>query len=148
MTIPEFKRADVLQQLTSSIDLARELSVELETRGTLPAESDIYAAVHIMNEYLQGVHGDVPALIKAGEAYLDPPADQMDVEFLSEQVIAQARVEQAIMRGRIERFHWFGSATMSAFGVQMYGVELIEPRHKYHISAFVPVESVSLQLAG
>jgi hypothetical protein len=50
--------------------------------------------------------------------------------------------------GRIERFHWFGSTTMTAFGVQMYGVELISPYRKYHNSAFVPVESISLQLAS
>ena len=148
MSIPEFKRLDAFQQVASSIDLARELSIELETRNSPPSESDIYAAVHVMNEHLRGVKGNIPAVIKAGEAYLDLPDDQMDAEFLPESLIEQARVEKAIMRGRLERFHWFGSTTMTAFGVQMYGVELLSPYRKYHTSAFVPVESISLQLAS
>jgi len=148
MPIPEFKRLGVFEQVTSSIDLARELSIELETRSTPPGESDIYAAVHVMNEHLRGVKGNIPAVIKSSEAYLDLPDDQTDVEFLPESLIDQARVEQAIMRGRIERFHWFGSTTLTAFGVQMYGVELISPYRRYHTSAFVPVESISLQLAS
>ena len=148
MPIPEFKRLDVFQQVSSSIDLARELSIELDTRDSPPNENDIYAAVHVMNEHLRGVGGNVPALIKAGEAYVDLPDDQMDAEFIHESLIERARVDQAIMRGRIERFHWFGSTTMTAFGVQMYGVELISPYRKYHTSAFVPVESISLQLAS
>ena len=148
MPIPEFRQLNVLQQVTNSIDLARELSIELDTRDIPPNETDIYAAVHIMNEHLRAVKGNVPAIIKSGEAYLDLPDDQTDVEFLSESIIELSKVEQPIIRGRIERFHWFGSTTMTAFGVQMYGVELISPYRKYHTSAFVPVESISLQLAS
>jgi len=148
MPIPEFKRTDVFQQITSSFDLARELSIELDTRGVPPTENDIYAAVYVMNQHLMSVKQNVPTVIKAGEAYLDLPDDKMDVEFLPESLIEQARVEQAIVRGRVERFHWFGSATLTAFGAQMYGVELISPYRKYHSSAFVPVESISLQLAS
>ena len=148
MPIPEFNRMPSLQPITSSIDLARELSVELDTRDKLPTEIDIFAAVRLMNQHLQAVKGDVPAIIKSGEAYLDLPSDSIDAEFLAESDIQKSRVEQAIVRGRIERFHWLGSSTLSAFGVQMSGVELLAPHAKFYTSAFVPVESISLQLAS
>lgn len=101
MSIPEFKRLDAFQQVSSSIDLARELSIELETRPSPPTEEDIYAAVYVMNQHLLGVKGNTPALIKADEAYLNLPYDEMDVAFLTDEEIEKARVEKAILRGRI-----------------------------------------------
>jgi len=148
MPIPEFKRLDILQQVTDSIDLARELSIELETRPIPPSEADIYAAVYVMNQHLLGVKGNTPALIKAEEAYLNLPNDEMDVAFLTDSEINEARVEKAIMRGRIESFHWLGSTAVTGFGVHLYGVDLISPRKQFSATAFVPVEAISLRLAS
>jgi len=148
MPIPEFRRTEVFQQVTDSIDLARELSIELETRNTPPTEADIYAAVYVMNQHLRGVKGNIPALIKADEAYLNLPYDEMDVAFLTDNEIEKARVEKAIMRGRIESFHWLGSTAMTGFGVHLYGVDLIAPHKQFSATAFVPVEAISLRLAS
>ena len=148
MSIPEFKRLDAFQQVSSSIDLARELSIELETRPSPPTEEDIYAAVYVMNQHLLGVKGNTPALIKADEAYLNLPYDEMDVAFLTDEEIEKARVEKAILRGRIESFHWLGSTAMTGFGVNLYGVDLIAPHKQFSATAFVPVESISLHLAS
>ena len=148
MYIPEFKRTDALQQVPDSIELARELSLELELRETPPSEDDIYAAVHIMNQHLLGVGGNVPSLIKTGEAYLNLPYDAMDVAFLTDEAIERAKVEQAIMRGRIESFHWLGSTAMTGFGVNLYGVELLSPFKQFSASAFVPVEAITTRLAA
>lgn len=115
MPIPEFKRTEVFQQINDSIGLARELSAELETRTRgLPTESDIYAAVQVMNHHLLGVRANTPALIKADEAYLNLPNDSTDIEFMNDNDIQKARVEKAIMRGRVESFHWLGSTAISA----------------------------------
>jgi len=148
MPIPEFRRTEVFQQVTDSIDLARELSIELETRNVPPTEADIYAAVYVMNQHLRGVKGNIPALIKADEAYLNLPYDEMDVAFLTDNEIEKARVEKAIMRGRIESFHWLGSTAMTGFGVHLYGVDLIAPHKQFSATAFVPVEAISLRLAS
>jgi len=148
MPIPEFKRLDVLQQVSDSIDLARELSIELETRPYPPTEEDIYAAVYVMNQHLLGVKGNTPSLIKADEAYLNLPYDEMDVAFLTDTDIEEARVEKAIMRGRVESFHWLGSTAMTGFGVHLYGVDLIAPHKQFSATAFVPVEAISLRLAA
>lgn len=148
MPILEFRRTEVFQQVTDSIDLARELSIELETRNTPPTEADIYAAVYVMNQHLRGVKGNIPALIKADEAYLNLPYDEMDVAFLTDNEIEKARVEKAIMRGRIESFHWLGSTAMTGFGVHLYGVDLIAPHKQFSATAFVPVEAISLRLAS
>jgi len=148
MPIPEFKRLDVLQQVPDSIDLARELSIELETRPYPPTEEDIYAAVYVMNQHLLGVRGNTPALIKADEAYLNLPYDAMDVAFLTDTEIEEARVEKAIMRGRIESFHWLGSTAMTGFGVHLYGVDLLAPHKQFSATAFVPVEAISVRLAS
>jgi hypothetical protein len=148
MPIHEFKQTEVFQQVTDSIDLARELSIELEMRPIPPTEEDIFDAVYIMNQHLEGVTGQVPALITANEAYLDLPADVSDAAFISSAAIEKTRIEQATMRGRIERFHWFGSTVLTAFGVQLYGTELITPHRKFYSSAFVPVEAISLHLAA
>lgn len=151
MPIPEFKHTDAFQLLNNSVELARELSLELDTGENPVTEEVIYDTLHILNQYLLAVKGNTPAIVKANEVYLDLPADVNDLitaEFLSEAAIEQSRVEKAIVRGRIEQFQWFGSATMTAFGVQMYGVELISPYHKFHSSAFVPVDTISLQLAS
>jgi hypothetical protein len=148
MPIPEFKRLDILQQVPDSIDFARELSIELETREHPPTEDDIYAAVYVMNQHLLGVKGNTPALIKADEAYLNLPNDQMDVAFLTDAEIEAARVEKAIMRGRVESFYWLGSTALTGFGVHLYGVDLIAPRKQFSATAFVPVEAISLRLAS
>jgi hypothetical protein len=149
MPLPEFKRTDVFQQVNDSIDLAKELSLELEarTRG-LPSETDIHAAVQVMNHHLFGVKANTPALIKADEAYLNLPNDSMDLEFIADTDIQQARVEKAIMRGRVESFYWLGSTAISGFGVHLYGVELIAPRKQFSATAFVPVEAISMRLAS
>jgi hypothetical protein len=131
-----------------SIDLARELSIELETRPYPPTEEDIYAAVYVMNQHLLGVKGNTPALIKADEAYLNLPYDAMDVAFLTDTEIEEARVEKAIMRGRIESFHWLGSTAMTGFGVHLYGVDLLAPHKQFSATAFVPVEAISVRLAS
>ena len=148
MPIPEFKRTEFFQQINSSIELAKELSAELESRNTLPTEVDIHAAVQVMNHHLIGVGGNTPALIQAHEAYLNLPKDALDVEFLADSDIQRARVEKAIMRGRVESFHWLGSTVMTGFGVQLYGVELIAPRKQYSATAFVPVDGINVRLAS
>lgn len=148
MSIPEFKRVDIFQQVADSIDLARELSIELETRTSMPSEADIHAAVDVMNHHLFGVGGNKPALIKAESAFVNLPNNEFDAEFLPDSLIEQARVEQAIVRGRIESFHWLGSTAISAFGVNISGAELIAPRKQFLVSAFIPVEGISLHLAA
>jgi hypothetical protein len=148
MELPELKKPSRIDLITDSISFARELSVDLATREYPPTESEIHSAVKIMNQHLRGVKGDVPAIIKADTAYLNLPYDKMDVEFLSDAAIEQAKIEKALMRGRIESFHWLGSQAMTAFGVHLFGVDLIEPERRFLTTAFVPVEAISSQLAA
>ena len=137
-----------LELISNSIDLARELSLDLELQPETPSEEQIGAAIHVMNQHLWSVKGDVPALFRAEEAYLDLPEMPQDIELLSHSSLMHSRIEQAVIKGKIDSFRWLGSTGVTAFGIQLYGVDVLAPRKMTSRNAFVPVEAVGAQFAA
>lgn len=135
-----------LVRIEDSIEFARELAIDLELSGA-PTEGDIHAAVDAMNHHLFGTGANTRALLSAQELYEDLPTYEMEVELLSEQEIQQAKIEQAIVKAKIDSFYWLGSASVTGFGLQMYGVDILTPVARHSNSIFVPLDAVGVRLA-
>jgi hypothetical protein len=92
----------------------------------LPSEDDIVGSVYLMNAHL-GLHsGQRSTIIESKTAYLDLITSRTpSIAELPESHIRKAAVENATVRGEVEKFYWFGSVTMHAAGIKVGGVELI-----------------------
>jgi len=135
-----------LIQITDTIEFAREIASDIQAHE-LPTEDIIQAAVDVMNHHLFGVRGNTRALLRADAAYLIP-TDQIEAELLlTEQEIADARVDNAIMRTKIDSFTWFGSTALTGFGLRTFGVDLLAPEPRHVDTAFIPLEAVGVRLA-
>lgn len=98
------------------IELAREIAWELELRPDLPTESDIIAAIQIMNATLPDFDRikDL-ALLKALSLYELPDHDA-DVEMLEDHEVEAMRVEAPIVKGIPREYRWFGYMSFKGFG--------------------------------
>ena len=140
-----------IEPITHSIDLARELSVDLEIRkfDDAPSEEEIEAALYVMNQYLWAMKEDIPSTLRAAEAYLDiPDSPTRTIEVFSHIDLEKARIENAIITGKIDSFKWIGSATMQAFGVKIYGAQVRSPKKQHANTAFIPVQGLGSPLVA
>ena len=133
-------------QIEDTIEFARELAIDLELSGS-PTETDIQAAVDVMNHHLFGVGANTRALLGAQELYKDLPTYEAELELLREEDIQQAKIERVIAKAKIDSFHWLGSASITGFGLQVYGVDMLAPIVKHANSAFIPLDAVGVRLA-
>lgn len=137
-----------LELINNPIQFARELSRNLSERADLPTEEDIEETLHVMNDYLYSVNGNISALLHADEAFIGLPDEPVSIELLSFRSLLQSRVEQATLRGKIHSFRWLGSTGMNAFGLQMYGVDVLAPTKERSNNAFIPVEAAGVPVAA
>jgi len=128
-----------LIRITDSIKFAKEIAEDVTSKG-LPSEEDIRSAVKIMNERLHGMGQDRRVLLRAAKVFTIP-TDEFEADFLSEPEIQQSIVEDAFVKARLRSFIWLGSVSISGFGVNLYGVDFIEPRHHHTESAFMPLDA-------
>ncbi len=128
------------------IEFAKELALEFELSGG-GDEASISSTLQLMNSYLHANSFDGQSIVKADEAYKLPDSE-LDLEFLPESMIDQLRVAGVIVKGNISEIKWFGSVTLTAFGVRMYGVDFYQPEHRSTETLFIPVENIALRIAA
>jgi hypothetical protein len=146
-----------LELINSSVQLAKDLELELNSRPIPPSEEEIKDTIKILNGFLSKTYGKEKSIFLADEAYINIPdtPGSPDIEFFSHHDLMQSKVEDATMRGEIYSFRWLATTAMNAFGFQMYGVDLrvqkpglqIEQRISAR-NAFVPVDGVTTPLAA
>ncbi len=140
-----------LELINDPIEFARELSLGLEaTTQYRPTREQLKDAVDVMNQYLWAVKGDIPATISSSKVYLDVP-DYPEVQNVSDDALERSRIDDAIIKGKINSFMWLGSTGLEAFGIQMGGVNGVNIVAPYKIranTAFLPVDAVEAQFAA
>ena len=133
-----------LVRISDSVKFAKEVADDLAGHD-LPTESDVQAAVDIMNHHLFGMHHNQRMLLQAGEAYLIQD-DAIDLELISEEQIQQSRIENTLMRAKIDSFHWIGSVALQGFGLRVFGVDFVSPKLHHTATAFIPLDSMGPQI--
>src|SRR2546422_8561871 len=58
------------------------------------------------------------------------PVDDMDVEFMTEDEIKMTRIPNVMAKGKISGALWFGSLSLSGFGLRMHGIDFYQPDRK------------------
>ncbi len=135
-----------LVKITDSIAFAREMAIEYELRGNNGVE-ELQATLDIMNHALYGRRDNQRAYVKSLVAYLIP-VGEIEAELLTEEQIVDARVDEPIMKGKIDTIHWFGSASLTGFGLTLCGVDFYRPTLRHAAQAFVPLETFDFRLAS
>lgn len=130
----------------SPIDFVKEIAMEFECSGG-GDELAIISALYVMNKAIRPIESVDQAIVKAAEAY-ELPADDPDVEMLTDEDIRCARILDIMVRGKINCVQWFGSTCLSGFGLRMFGVDFYHPDRQVADVLFVPVETIDVHLAA
>lgn len=69
-------------------------------------------------------------------------------KLMTDQEVTDAKVTDAIMKGKIDSFEWVGSLSISGIGVRMYAVDFLNPTRHHTETAFIPVEVIDFRLCA
>lgn len=67
---------------------------------------------------------------------------------IEEWEVGASRIDNPIFKAKVDQYIWFGSVTITGFGLRVIGVDFIEPRRHHIPTAFVPISFVDIKLAA
>jgi hypothetical protein len=123
-----------------SIELARELALEVELRDELASDENIRFTLDVMNGAL--VADPIRKgrqLISAGMVFEVPDHDA-DIEMLEESEVEEAKRENVAFAAKIDHYMWFGCMSFRGFGLRVWGLDYKTPKRVHAGTAFVPLD--------
>jgi len=136
-----------LEMVRDTIELAKELSFEIEIQDQAHDEDLIMSALKILNDHHQKHRIGGREMIKAASLFVIPDHDA-DIERMTDEEIERRKVNNPIVQGSITEFTWFSSVSFTGIGLRLYGVDFVAPRMHHTQTAFVPVLFVDLLLSA
>ncbi len=123
-----------------SIELARELALEVELREELATDDNIRHTLDVMNGALVADPiRNGRQLISAGMVFEVPDHDA-DIEMLEESEVEKAKRENVAFAAKIDHYMWFGCMSFRGFGLRVWGLDYKTPKRAHAGTAFVPLD--------
>lgn len=133
--------------IQDTLDLARDLAIEIEMRDMPPTREQIVGALQVMDAKLFGAGEDVRTLLGIERGFAIPDFE-LEVDLIDDAEFATTEIGASVVKARIDGFRWIGSAVTTGFGIRLFGVDVIEPKRDRVPTAFVPLEAVNIRLAA